>query len=107
MISSLVTPFSSSRLRWERNCSVRFSATREERVIRLRSRLERPGRSQISPNKTCSVRSTSLGVRSPIDSLTVGLGTIDLYLYPTRTPPEQHGKLRCVSREGLPSFNSK
>src|SRR5712691_7728290 len=39
----------------------------------LRSRLERPGRSQTSPNNTSSVSSTSLGAKSPINCC-AGLG---------------------------------
>src|SRR5579859_5797555 len=49
-----------------RNCSGRFMATRAATVARLRSRLERSLRSQTSPKSTLSVRSASLGARSPI-----------------------------------------
>ena len=35
-------------------------------VIRERSRLASPGRSQTSPNRTSSVSSTSLGAKSPM-----------------------------------------
>src|ERR1700676_916962 len=49
-------------------------ATSALTVITLRSRLDRPGRSHISPNRTFSVRSTSFGATSPILSLAVGSG---------------------------------
>src|ERR1700691_2626349 len=47
-------------------------ATRAVTVMTLRSRLDRPGRSHISPNRTFSVRSASFGATSPILSLVVG-----------------------------------
>src|SRR5258708_13236844 len=41
-------------------------ATRVTTVIRLRSRLDRLGRSQMSPKSTVSVSSANLGAKSPI-----------------------------------------
>src|SRR5690242_4159532 len=59
--SSFVTPLLSARWKWPTCCSLRLSAINAAQVIRLRSRLLRPLRSQTSPNSTLSVRSTSLG----------------------------------------------
>ena len=50
----------------ERSWSGRFNAISALTVTRLRSRLESPGRSQTSPNRTLSVKSASLGAISPI-----------------------------------------
>src|ERR1700693_5485750 len=47
-------------------------ATSAVTVMTLRSRLDKPGRSHISPNRTFSVRSASFGATSPILSLVVG-----------------------------------
>src|SRR5580704_17213378 len=49
-------------------------ATSAVTVMTLRSRLDRPGRSHISPNSTFSVKSASFGATSPILSLVVGSG---------------------------------
>src|SRR5262245_45191766 len=46
--------------------SVRYRATSAATVMRLRSRFDRPGRSQMSPKSVASVSSTSLGAKSPI-----------------------------------------
>src|SRR3954467_14062659 len=61
MISSRFTPLSSARQIWPRIWSGRASATNAATVIRLRSRLASPGRSQTSPNTTLSVSSPSFG----------------------------------------------
>src|SRR3954470_11845883 len=62
--SSFFTPLSSARQTWPRICSGRHNATSAATVIRLRSRLTRPGRSQTSPNTTFSVSSPSFGKTS-------------------------------------------
>src|SRR5690242_4653641 len=90
MISSLVTPLFSARPKWPTCCSVRLSAIRAAQVIRLRSRLERPGRSQTSPNSTLSVRSTNLGAKAlsasrAADDCTGGLDIIPPWLRVTRS----------------------
>src|SRR6266702_6045711 len=43
---------------------MRYSATRVATVIKLRSRLERPGRSQMSPKRTSSLSSINFGAKS-------------------------------------------
>src|SRR5262245_10276060 len=64
-LSSLcLSPLSSARCRWPTSCFSRPSAIRVAHVIRLRSRLERPGRSHTSPNSTRSLRSTRAGTMS-------------------------------------------
>src|SRR5215467_10974241 len=64
-ISSRVTPFSIARGKWKFICSVLPIATSAAQVIKLRSRLDNCGRSQMSPNSTSSVSSTSFGAKSP------------------------------------------
>src|SRR5215831_13482718 len=64
-LSSLcLSPLSSARCRWPTSCFSRPSAIRVAHVIRLRSRLERPGRSHTSPNSTRSLKSTRAGTMS-------------------------------------------
>src|SRR5215475_3465558 len=64
-LSSLcLSPLSSARCRWPTSCFSRPSAIRVAHVIRLRSRLDRPGRSHTSPNSTRSLRSTRAGTMS-------------------------------------------
>src|SRR6185503_18425015 len=57
-------PLSSARQTCPRIWSGRQSATSAATVIRLRSRLARPGRSHTSPNTTFSVSSPSFGKTS-------------------------------------------
>src|SRR5467141_2471609 len=64
--SSCVTPFSIARGKWKFICSVLPIATRAAQVIKLRSRFESWGRSQISPNSTSSLSSTSFGAKLPM-----------------------------------------
>src|SRR5215831_12725086 len=63
-----------------RSWSGRCNATSAAQVIRLRSRLESPERSQTSPNKTFSVKSINLGttarMRSRGDDLDGGMAAI-------------------------------
>src|ERR1700733_9583587 len=61
LISSLVTPLASARAIWPRSCCGRYKAVKVATVIRLRSRLDSPGRSHTSPKTTFSVSSMSLG----------------------------------------------
>src|ERR1700730_18537096 len=64
-LSSLcLSPLSSARCRWPTSCFSRPSAIRVAHVIRLRSRLDRPGRSHTPPNSTRSLRSTRAGTMS-------------------------------------------
>src|SRR5215831_8082450 len=64
-LSSLcLSPLSSARCRWPTSCFSRPSAIRVAHVIRLGSRLDRPGRSHTSPNSTRSLRSTRAGTMS-------------------------------------------
>src|ERR1044072_4346522 len=84
MISSFLTPLLSARPKWPTCCSVRLSAIRAAQVIRLRSRLLRPGRSQTSPNSTSSVSSTNLGAKAlsascAAEAATGGLDTVSSY----------------------------
>jgi hypothetical protein len=72
--SACVTPLSMARLTWPRNCSVRFIAISAAQVMRLRSRLLRPGLSQTSPYTTFSVRSISLGANDLTCSRAVTVG---------------------------------
>src|SRR4029453_3008401 len=60
-ISSRVTPLFSARSRWPGSWSVRYMAINAATVMKLRSRLESPGRSQTSPKSTFSLRATSFG----------------------------------------------
>src|SRR6185295_8930575 len=60
-ISSFVTPLASARSRWPVSWSARFMAISAATVMRLRSRLESSGRSQMSPYTTFSLSSISLG----------------------------------------------
>src|SRR4029450_13055488 len=60
-ISSRVTPLFSARSRWPGSWSVRYMAISAATVMKLRSRLESPGRSQTSPKSTFSLRSMSFG----------------------------------------------
>src|SRR5215213_4824706 len=80
--SSFLTPLLMARWKWPVCCSVRLSATKAAQVIRLRSRLERPGLSQTSPNSTLSVRSTSLGAnaRSASRAADESAGRLDMIL---------------------------
>src|SRR5438093_58927 len=60
-ISSRVTPLASARSRCPASWSLRDIAVSAATVTRLRSRFERPGRSQTSPYRTLSLSSMSFG----------------------------------------------
>src|SRR5262249_22619036 len=60
-ISSRVTPLASARSVWTLSWSGRYSAMSAATVMRLRSRLERPGRSQMSGESSVSDSSMRRG----------------------------------------------
>src|SRR5712664_2795245 len=60
-ISARVTPLASARSRWPGSWSPRYIAVSAATVMRLRSRLDSPGRSQTSPYRTVSLSSMSFG----------------------------------------------
>src|SRR3954453_23997621 len=60
-----VSPFCRPSCRWKGSCSVLPPATSAVIVTRLRSRGDSSLRFQTSPNRTSSVRETSLGAKSP------------------------------------------
>src|ERR1700758_2108230 len=85
--SSFFSPFFSAKSRCYRNCSGRCKATSAATVARLRSRLESSGRSQTSPKRTWSVKSASLGAKSPI-AFWDAAGSL-LMLVPSRARPRR------------------
>src|SRR5579872_3838031 len=84
--SSLVTPLSSARLRWNGSSLLRYNATSVATVMRLRSRGERPGRFHTFPNSTLSVYSARAGAMSA-KGLRAGAGLSVMMISPVLCGP--------------------
>src|SRR4029450_9380975 len=95
-ISSFVTPLARARSICPLSWSPRYMAARAATVMRLRSRLDRPGRSHTSPERTFSLRSMSLGTtpRTSSRAAETGAGVAMTCLLSNRPAPSGEGEGR-------------